>query len=439
MAFAYDAGDKPTVAVIGGGIVGILVALKFQRSGYKVIVVDRGSKEARCSFGNAGSLSPGSVAPLGMPGVIAKVPSMLFAPAAPLKIQPRYAVQALPWLMRFVFASSQRRVQRISHALSGLLSDSIELYTAILRSINAQDIIQRRGQLQLYPSVDARRTDASVWQLRRDRGVTVEEISREEIRQLEPSIGPRYACGIYLPNEGMVTDPARLVDVLTEHFVADGGTLIEEGVEGFGGEGKRASHLRTSGERVVADSYVVAAGAWSRELARQAGDDVPLVTQRGYHITLPHAGIALSRPVVAADRKYFVSPMEMGIRVAGTVEFDSLDAPPDDRRVKALADAVPELLPGIDVGGASSWMGHRPCMPDSLPVIDRSQRFANVFYAFGNGHLGLTGAPKMAELVVAMATDRTPGMDLRPFRASRFELLHRTGPRSEEGRSLERA
>lgn len=425
-ATSYDVPSRERrVAVVGGGIVGVLTALAFLREGDDVTLVDRGLPEARCSFGNAGSLSPGSVAPLGMPGVLSKVPGMLLMGSAPLRVRPRYALRALPWLTRFVLASAPHRIEEISHALRDLLSDSIVLYSKLLNDIHAQDLIQRRGQLQLYPNLPARDADASVWKLRRSRGVVVEDVSRDEIKQLEPAIGERYNCGIYLPNEGLVSNPARLIETLTSVFVSSGGNVLQAHVKGFVDGGDRAKYVETTAGNIPSDIIVVAAGAWSNALARQAGDDLPLETQRGYHITLPHAGVSLSRPIVAADRKYFVSPMETGIRVAGTVEFDSLEAPPDERRIAALRRSVPELLPGIDVTDASTWMGHRPCMPDSLPVLDRSSRFSNVLYAFGNGHLGLTGAPKMAEVVVALASGRKPSIDLTPFRASRFKLFNK--------------
>jgi glycine/D-amino acid oxidase-like deaminating enzyme len=311
--------------------------------------------------------------------------------------------------------------------LSDLLSSSIQLYGDIMRRVSAQDLIRCMGQLQLYPDAASRQSDAGVWNLRRSRGVTVEEVSREEIQQLEPAVGPLYECGIYLPNEGMVTNPGRLIEVLAEYFLRGGGAFVRGQAIGFGGESHRATSVLTSDKgSVAADIVVIAAGAWSNELARQAGDDLPLQTQRGYHITLPDPNVAIARPIVAADKKYFVSPMEIGIRVAGTVEFDSLIAPPNPARAAALARAVPELLPGIRVEKSSTWMGHRPCMPDSLPVIDRSTRFANVLYAFGNGHLGLTGAPKMAELVLALANRSPTDIDIAPFRADRFKVWRDT-------------
>jgi glycine/D-amino acid oxidase-like deaminating enzyme len=415
-----DPSGFSSIVVVGGGIAGVTCALALQKRGLKVTIVDEGMAERRCSFGNAGSLSPGSVAPLAMPGILGQVPGMLIDPYAPLHIRSRYILQVAPWLWRFVRSASPSRVEEISHGLNSLLGTSIELYTKLLAEVGASDLIRRRGQLQLYTNEKSFKKDAAVWALRKARGVAVEDITIDDIRQLEPAVSARYSCGVYLPNEGMITDPARLVDRLTEAFVRNGGGIVNAKVTGFdiGDNSPRA--VVTNRSPVTGDAFVIAAGAWSNKLSSSIGDNVPLQTQRGYHITLQDAGIELNRPVVAADRKYFVTPMNMGLRVAGTVEFDSLESPPNYDRAQALLNCVPELLPDLKINKKSMWMGHRPCMPDSLPVIDRSTSFANVYYAFGNGHLGLTGAPMTAELIAALVTGAPPGIDVSPFRASRF-------------------
>jgi glycine/D-amino acid oxidase-like deaminating enzyme len=413
--------EASRVVVVGGGIAGLTCALALQRYGrLKVTIVDEGMAERRCSFGNAGSLSPGSVAPLAMPGILGQVPGMLMDPMAPLYIRANYILQVAPWLWRFVRASSPARVEEISHGLSSLLSSSIQLYTKLLGEVGALDLIRRRGQLQLYRDEKSFKKDQAVWALRRDRGVAVENVTADDIKQLEPAVGDRYTCGVYLPNEGMITDPARLIDRLTEAFLRSGGSVVNAKASAFeiGEHSPRA--VLTNQSLVRGDIFVIAAGAWSNELSSKIGDKVPLQTQRGYHVTLQDPCVELHRPVVAADRKYFVTPMDMGLRVAGTVEFDSLESPPNYGRARALVDCIPELLPNIQVDKKTMWMGHRPCMPDSLPVIDRSTSFANVFYAFGNGHLGLTGAPMTAELIAALVLGTKPAVDVSPFRVSRF-------------------
>jgi D-amino-acid dehydrogenase len=416
----YGRGSRH-VTIVGGGIVGLLCAVRLMRLGWRVRIVDLGLSERRCSYGNAGSVSSGSVAPLAMPGVIRQVPRWLVDRAAPLHVSYGYWFRSLPWLMRFLRASSPRRVEQISHGLAALLSEAVERYARLLAEIGASDLLRRTGQLQLYPSPQARRKDAAAWRLRRERGVVAQDVDVDEIRQLEPAVGGRYGCGVYLPNEGLIINPARLVSELTEHVARGGAEIVNAEILGFDLSGGSPSALMLNGGRISVDQVVIAAGAWSNALTRQLGEDLPLEVQRGYHVAISDPGIELKRPIVAADRKYFVSPMEGGLRIAGTVEFADISAPPDFRRANQLLASATELLPGLkSAGGGIQWMGNRPCLPDSLPVVDRSRDFPNVYYAFGNGHLGLTAAPMMGELVAALMSGTPSPADIAPFSARRF-------------------
>jgi len=417
---ASGASQEGPVVIVGGGIVGMAVAHALLRDHRRVVVIDSGLAQQRCSYGNAGSLSPGSVAPLGMPGVVRQVPGWLTDRQAPLYVSTDYWFKVAPWLTKFVLASGKKQVERISHALKDLLGTSIVLYSQLLREIGASDLVSKHGQLQLYPSHAYRAKDEAVWRLRRERGVAVDYVERDDITAMEPGIGDRYTCGVFLPNEGLVVNPGRLVEVLAASFASFGGQVMTSRVQGFDIQAGVVKGVITDAGIVPASAVVVAAGAWSNKLSRQLGDDLPLQTQRGYHVTLPNSGVRISRPVVAADRKYFVSPMEMGVRVAGTVEFDSLHKPAKYDRARTLMRSVIELFPDIDTSNASMWMGHRPCFPDSLPVIDHASRHANVLYAFGNGHLGLTAAPMMGLLIADLVEGRKPRIDLKPFTMARF-------------------
>jgi D-amino-acid dehydrogenase len=355
-----------------------------------------------------------------MPGVLGQVPRWFADPAGPLCVSRSYWFGSLPWLLKFLRASTPRRVEEISHGLKALLSGSVEKYVALLSEMGAPDLLRRTGQLQLYPSEDALKKDAGVWQLRRERGVTVETVEADEIRQLEPAVSRRYGWGVYLPNEGLIVNPARLVSVLAEHVARNGGEVIDAEVIGFCVGSGVTSALVLNGDRIDVDQVVIAAGAWSNVLTRQLGEDFPLQTQRGYHVSVSDPGIELKRPVVAADRKYFVSPMEGSLRIAGTVEFADLAAPPNFKRARNLLTSAVELLPGLKATDGVEWMGNRPCLPDSLPIVDRSRDFRNVYYAFGNGHLGLTAAPMMGEVVASLMSGAEPPIDILPFSARRF-------------------
>jgi len=408
------------VVVVGGGIVGSLCAWSLLRVGLKVTLIERDFFGRGCSTGNAGSVSAGSVAPLGMPGMWKQVPGWLFDADGPLHIRTDHALQVVPWLMRFLRASSPERVEAISHALKALTAPSLDIYRKVVQEIDAPSLFEATGQLQVYTSDIARQKDAGGWSLRRARGVAVQEVGHAEIHDLEPAVGPQFTHGIYLPNEGMIVNPSRLVRRLAENFIANGGFVREWNVKGFDIRGDKTIRILCDGGVEEPDSIVIAAGVWSQSLAAQLGDSLPLESQRGYHVSFPQSGINIKRTVVASEAKCFATPMEDGLRVAGTVEFGSPDAPASRRRVDALLRHSKALFPSLSTTKYSDWMGNRPCMPDSLPVLGHASNFPNVVYAFGHGHLGITCAPMTSRIVTELLLGRPAPIDLAPYSASRF-------------------
>jgi D-amino-acid dehydrogenase len=245
-------------------------------------------------------------------------------------------------------------------------------------------------------------------------------VKASDIHELEPAVGPQFTHGIYLPNEGMIVNPSRLVRRLAETFAANGGVVKEWCVKGFEIRADKSIRILCDGGVVAPDTIVIAAGVWSQPLAAQLGDSLPLESQRGYHVSFPQSGIKIRRTVVASETKCFATPMEDGLRVAGTVEFGSPDAPASQRRVDALLRHSKGLFPSLSTAKYSDWMGNRPCMPDSLPVLGRASRFHSVVYAFGHGHLGITCAPMTSRVVTDLVLDRPVSIDLQPYSPSRF-------------------
>lgn len=406
------------VVVIGAGIVGLCAAWHLVKRGARVTLIDRQGPGLGCSYGNSASLSSGSVAPLAMPGVLKSAPRMLLDPASPLRVAPGYWLKAAPWLARFVAASRPARVEEISNALAALLRPSIEHHARVLREIEAMELLRRDGQLVLYRSKEHLAKDDAVWDLRRRHGHEVQVIDRAGILALEPAIGPAYTVGVYLPDQAMVADPYRYCEELARALVQRGADIVRDEVRAID---VAPLGVRLSQSSLPADRVLVAAGAWSARLLEPLGHRIPLESQRGYHITLKDAGVEIRRPVVPADRKVFITSQESGLRVGGTVEFAGLDAPPNPARAELLLDDLTAVFPQARITGPrSDWMGHRPCLPDSLPVIGESPSHRGLWLAFGHGHLGLTGAAVTGDALARAMHGESPGVDLAPFSAARF-------------------
>ena len=412
--------QEPHVLIAGAGIVGLSTALYLQREGAHVTVLDPSGPGEGASKGNAAVLAVDSVLPVAMPGVLREVPGMLMDPLGPLAIRWTYLPQIAPWLVRFVAASRPSRVEEIAAALRPLLAAAIDAYAPLLEAAGATDMLRRTGWLCLYETDDNFRKAQYGIELQRRLGVAVEVLRAEDIRQAEPSLAPIYRHGVLSPENAYVLDPYRLAQRLAEAVTRQGGRIERRALTGFEFKDGRPVAGRTAEAPIPFDTVVIAAGAWSRPLARALGQDVPLDTERGYHITLPNPGVTPRRPIYSGDHSFAVTPLEIGLRFAGTVELGGLEAPPNYERAEKLLIHGRRMFPQLQARGASRWMGFRPSMPDSLPVIGKVPGLRNAVLAFGHGHLGLTLGAITGQLAAALVLDRPPALDMTPYRPERF-------------------
>ena len=408
------------ITIIGAGIVGIATACYLRRDGHHVTVVDSRPPGEYCSFGNAGILSPGSIVPQGMPGVLKKVPGYLLDPLGPLTVRWSYLPRAAPWLARFVASTALERVERTADALRPLTGQTFDAYDPLVRHAGATDLIRKTGYIVVYERDAAYRNDALAWKLRRDRGVAIEELDAAEIQRRVPALAKLYERGLYLPEQGYVANPERLTKALAAQFERDGGRILRREVRVIRLAPGGPQALETDGGPLPVETLVVCAGAHSGELAAMLGEKVPIEAERGYHVMFSDPRIDLPLPVSSAAGKFFVTPMETGVRIAGQAEFAGLYAAPDYRRADALAKHMQRMFPGVSMADTTQWMGRRPSMPDSMPVIGPSAKVPNVYYAFGHGHIGLCGGAPTGRVVADLIAGRKPSFDVSPFRIERF-------------------
>jgi len=408
------------VTVIGAGVVGLACASHLQMQGHDVTLVDPRPPGEYCSFGNAGCFSRASCVPLGLPGTWKKVPGWLLDPEGPLFIPLRYMPRIAPWLWHFQRATSLAAVNRIADALHALLTVSLEKWRPLAERAGVPELVVQHGYAFAYESARAFDDDALGRSLRKQRGVAIEVLTGGEIRDYEPALSPHVTHLVVLPEQGHCPNPLRLSQALARRLRTGGATFVARTVTGFDVVDGRVARVLTDGEPIDVDACVIAAGAHSRALSFQLGADVPLETERGYHAMLASPAVVTRAPIASGEGKYFVTPMEDGLRIAGTVELAGVDAPPDYRRADALLAKAQRLLPGLRGARVERWMGHRPSLPDSMPVIGRTPRAANALLAFGHGHVGLTAAAPTGEIIADLVACRPPFMDIAPFAAGRF-------------------
>ncbi len=391
------------VAIVGAGIVGACIAHALNKRGADVTLIDRDAPGHGCSYGNSGAISPGSVAPLAMPGILATLPRMLRDPESPLYLPLAYLPRALPWLLGFLASARPEKVAANADKLAALHAGAVERHVKLATEVGVPELVLRQGHLHLYPDEAAIAKDATGWRMRQEHGYTFERLDRRGILALEPHVGERYQAALFLPGHATIRNPLRYVQAIVRSFVANGGQVISSSVEALAPQAGGGWQVQSAGgscqvsqagagwqvpsadARQVYDHVVVAAGAWSRRLLDPLGVPIALESQRGYHVQFQGAAQMVSRTVVLADRKVFVTPMEDGLRVGGTVEIGGLHSPPDMRRAELLKRVACETFAGLDGFTSTQWMGHRPCMPDSVPIVGPAAGKPGLWLAVGHG------------------------------------------------------
>ncbi|MDL2408902.1 FAD-binding oxidoreductase [Rhizobium calliandrae] len=413
---------KTTVVVIGAGIVGLSVAFEALQGGATVTIVDRDPAGDKASFGNAGGIAVTEVVPASVPGLWKKVPLWLLDPLGPLTLRIGHAPRMVPWLWNFARVGSPSEVARISKALASINSRVYDDLMPLFNTVGLGGDLFRKGALTVYETANGFLRDKHEWEAKRALGVEMKELSAREVRDMEPALGAIVQSGVFTPQWSHIADPKKVVDVLRLWLAANGAEILHGQVDRVYSTSEGAKVAMSGGTTLSAAKVVIAAGAWSAQLAQQLGDRVLLESERGYNTTIAAPGVMLEREVIFADRKFVATPLSVGLRIGGAAEFGGLQSPPNFKRSKALVKLAKLYLPGLRADGGSEWSGHRPATPDSLPVIGRSSVSMDIIYAFGHGHLGLTQGPTTGKIVGDLIFGRAQSLDLSPFSAARFSF-----------------
>ena len=412
--------SEPQVTIIGAGIVGVASTLWLQRAGFKATLIDSGAVGEGASFGNAGNISPGAVVPYLIPGIWREAPRWLLDAEGPLAIRPGYFLKVLPWLSAAVRSASQEAALATSRAMHALHGGTLDAYATLTRGTDAQDLIELSGQLYVSENPNAAQGSALAQRMRAEAGVKTVLLDWMEIRELEPTLAPIFKSGMLLPDNGRCKNPHQLVTALARAAERNGATIVRGEVTGFQTQGERVQSIIVDGRPQPVQRVVIAAGAASRKLAAQLGTEIPVEAERGYHITIEDPGVAPRIPVTNTDAKFACSPMNVGLRVAGTAEFAGLDAPPRWQRAELLKAQAQRMFPGVRLEKVTRWAGNRPSLPDGLPVLGVAPKHANAFFAFGNSHFGMSAGPVMGKVIAEIVAGERPSIEIAPFDPARF-------------------
>jgi D-amino-acid dehydrogenase len=412
--------SKQEIVIVGAGIVGIAIAAGLSEAGHRVLVIDRQGVCEGTSSGNAGALAFSDILPMASKGVLAKVPRWLMDPLGPFTIRPSYLLSLAPWLYRFWRATRADVLERTVQAQGAMMRLAEPEMLGLMQRAGIRHMVREDGSLELYESEGELNAALPGWDARKKVGIAFEHLRGEELVASQPGLASRFVAGTFVPGWKTVNDPQQVGKGLWTYATGLGAKFLQAEVASVAASETGAAIRLVDGRRIEAAKLIIAAGAWSHRLAMNLGDTIPLETERGYNTTLPTGAFDLKRQLIFSGHGFVVTPLDTGIRIGGAVELGGLDLPPNYKRSEAMLMKAKKFMPDLETTGGRQWMGYRPSLPDSLPVIGYARTSKNVLYAFGHGHLGLTQSAATGRLISELIHGKEPSIPIGPFHPQRF-------------------
>ena len=414
-----DNNSRSSVGVIGAGIQGVCISLSLIKKGFKVTLIDKedpGNYSA--SYGNAGHFSPYASVPMNRPDILADIPSMLLSSRGPLALKWNYALKMMPWFFQFIKNCSTKKMMHTAKYMHQILDIAIPAYDELFQDIDVSDLVDSKGILYFWTNKDLKSRELEI-KIRNHLGVKQQLLTPDEIHDLEPHIKKIYHGGILYSNARHARNPKKILIKLFDLFKSRGGKFEKENVESINFTSDNKPIIKTGLNSYNFDKAVIACGAFSKKLTDQVDENIPLETERGYHVHFKGYDHLLSRPVIFLNRGFGITPMEQGLRVVGTVEFGGLKNPASKKRILNLIKNAKYLLPNLKEH-EDEWLGFRPTLPDFLLILGPSKNHKNLFYSFGHHHLGWTLGAISGKIISSMIAGESTNLDLSAYNSKRF-------------------
>ena len=411
-----------SVGIIGAGIQGICIGLQLIKKGIPVTIFD--NKDPACkeftpaSYGNAGHFSPYAVLQFNRPDILYDIPKMLFSSNGPLALKWNYVPKMIPWFLHYLKNCNTKSMLHTAKYMHQILNLSMDAYEEIFKEVDMTGLVEKKGIIYIWTNQNLKSRNLEI-KVRNDLGIKQKLLSQKEILDLEPNLNPVFDAGVIYDDSMHAKDPHGILKKIFELYLNKGGKFIKENVSSLKQISNNETYVQTDTKKYKFEKTVVASGAFSKKLTDQLGENIPLDTERGYHVHFKNMESLISRPVIFLDRGFGLTPMNQGLRAVGTVELGGLKNPPSIKRIKYVINCAKELLPQLKEH-QDEWLGFRPTLPDFLPILGPSLKNKNIVYAFGHHHLGWTLGAITGKIVSGIVAEEKTNLDLSPYSSSRF-------------------
>ena len=411
-----------SVGIVGSGIQGVCTGLQLIKKGIPVTIFDRydplSSEFKAASYGNAGHFSPYAVLQFNRPDVLYDVPKMLVSSYGPLALKWSYVPKMLKWFFYYFKNCNQKSMMHTAKYMHQILSLSNDAYEEIFQEIDTSGLVEKKGIIYIWTNKNLKSRNLEI-KVRNELGIEQKLLTQKEVLELEPNLQPVFDAGVIYENAMHAKDPHGILKQIFKLFLKSGGKFIQTNIENLEQININETVIRSDREEYKFEKTVVASGAFSKKLTDKLGENIPLDTERGYHVHFKNQENLIKRPVIFLDRGFGMTPMNQGLRAVGTVELGGLDNPISKKRIDYIDKCAKELLPQLG-DFQDEWLGFRPTLPDFLPVIGPSLKNKNIIYAFGHHHLGWTLGAITGKIVSGIVNEEKTNLDLTPYSSARF-------------------
>ena len=411
-----------SVGIIGSGIQGVCIGLQLIKKGIPVTLFDQhdplSSKYKPASYGNAGHFSPYAVLQFNRPDILYDVPKMLFSSNGPLALKWNYVPKMFSWFYHYLKNCNKKSMLHTAKYMHQILNLSQDAYEEIFQEIDTTGLVEKKGIIYIWTNKNLKSRDLEI-KVRNDLGVKQKILSQKEILELEPNLQPVFDAGIIYEQAMHARDPHGILKKIFRLFLKKGGKFIQTNVSGLEQTSEKETIIKSENDEFKFEKTVLASGAFSKKFTDQLGENIPLDTERGYHVHFKNKDNLISRPVIFLDRGFGMTPMNQGLRAVGTVELGGLKNPPSQKRIEYIIRCAKELLPQLK-NHDDEWMGFRPTLPDFLPILGPSLKNKNIIYAFGHQHLGWTLGAITGKIISGVIAEEKTNLDLSPYSSKRF-------------------
>mgnify|MGYP001445902821 FL=1 len=411
-----------SVGIIGSGIQGVCIGLQLIKKGIPVTIFDRNdplSKKFKpASYGNAGHFSPYAVIQFNRPDILYDVPKMLLSSYGPLALKWNYIPKMFRWFFYYLKNCNQNSMLHTAKYMNQILSLSNDAYEEIFQEIDTTGLVEKKGIIYIWTNKNLKSRKLEI-KVRDDLGVKQKLLSQKEVLELEPNLQPVFDAGVLFDYAMHARDPYGILREIFKLYLKKGGKFIQSNIKSLEQINVNETVIKSDRDEYKFEKTVIASGAFSKKLTDQLGENIPLDTERGYHVHFKNKDSLISRPVIFLDRGFGMTPMNQGLRAVGTVELGGLENPPSKKRIDYIVNCAKELLPQLQ-DHYDEWLGFRPTLPDFLPILGPSLKNKNIIYAFGHQHLGWTLGAITGKIISGLVAGEKTNLDLTPYSSKRF-------------------